>query len=284
MTNSLYLNKPLQADNVFVENSIVNFSQLTGLQSRRGYEKAIISNGKLVNVVSNSYGHLPNEKFFYAVEEKLIDADLDYDVRSVNRNDQAFSVDYILNDDSFHINVKNGKDEIKPMLRFTNSYDGSCKTSGHFGFFRQICTNGLHISQTEIGFSVKHRGNIAEIVLPEIKTLVSKFMDNEFYSLHKKFEVLSERKIENLEGFVKFVADKTKIFTFESSAKNPAPSLNARKVIDIVNKEAREIGTEPNFWLGYNAFNQVLHYEMKKGFQDQYNKDANIFDTVLSIN
>ena len=284
MTNSLYLNKPLQADNVFVENSIVNFNQLTGLQSRRGYEKAVISNGKLVNVVSNSYGHLPNEKFFYAVEEKLIDADLNYDVRSVNRNDQAFSVDYILNDDSFHINVKNGKDEIKPMLRFTNSYDGSCKTSGHFGFFRQICTNGLHISQTEIGFSVKHRGNIAEIVLPEIKTLVSKFMDNEFYSLHKKFEVLSERKIENLEGFVKFVADKTKIFTFESSAKNPAPSLNARKVIDIVNKEAREIGTEPNFWLGYNAFNQVLHYEMKKGFQDQYNKDANIFDTVLSIN
>lgn len=284
MTNSLYLNKPLQADNVFVENSIVNFNQLTGLASRRGYEKAIISNGKLVNVVSNSYGHLPNEKFFYAVEEKLIDADLNYDVRSINRNDQAFSVDYILNDDSFHINVKNRKDEIKPMLRFTNSYDGSCKTSGHFGFFRQVCTNGLHISQTEIGFSVKHRGNISEIVLPEIKTLVSKFMDNEFYSLHKKFEVLSERKIENLEGFVKFVADKTKIFTFESSAKNPAPSLNARKVIDIVNKEAREIGTEPNFWLGYNAFNQVLHYEMKKGFQDQYNKDANIFDTVLSIN
>ena len=49
MTNSLYLNKPLQADNVFVENSIVNFNQLTGLQSRRGYEKAVISNGKLVN-------------------------------------------------------------------------------------------------------------------------------------------------------------------------------------------------------------------------------------------
>lgn len=284
MTNSLYLNKALQTDNVFVENSIVNFNQLTGLSSRRGYEKAVISNGKLVNVVSNSYGHLPNEKFFYAVEEKLIDADLNYDTRSINRNDQAFSVDYILNDDSFHINVKNGKDEIKPMLRFTNSYDGSCKTSGHFGFFRQVCTNGLHISQTEIGFSVKHRGNIAEIVLPEIKTLVSKFMDNEFYSLHKKFEVLSERKIENMEGFVKFVADKTKIFTFESSAKNPAPSLNARKVIEIVNKEAKEIGVEPNFWLGYNAFNQVLHYEMKKGFQDQYNKDANIFETILSIN
>lgn len=223
MTNSLYLNKALQTDNVFVENSIVNFNQLTGLASRRGYEKAVISNGKLVNVVSNSYGHLPNEKFFYAVEEKLIDADLNYDVRSINRNDQAFSVDYILNDDSFHINVKNRKDKIKPMLRFTNSYDGSCKTSGHFGFFRQVCTNGLHISKTEIGFSVKHRSNISEIVLPEIKTLVSKFMDNEFYSLHKKFEVLSERKIENMEGFVKFVADKTKIFTFECSAKNPAP-------------------------------------------------------------
>lgn len=83
MTNSIYLNKALQTDNVFVENSIINFNQLTGLQSRRGYEKAVISNGKLVNVVSNSYGHLPNEKFFYAVEEKLIDADLNYDVRSI---------------------------------------------------------------------------------------------------------------------------------------------------------------------------------------------------------
>lgn len=283
MTNSLNL-KTLQSDNVFVENSVKNFNELTGFTSRRGLEKAIISNGKIVNVVSNSYGHLPNQKLFIPVEEKLIDAELNYDIRSINRNDQSFCVDYILNDESYHINVKNGKDVIKPMLRFTNSYDGSCKTSGHFGYFREICSNGLHISETQIGFSVKHRGNIAEIVLPEIKTLVAKFMDNEFYSLHKKFEVLAERKIEDLEGFVKFVADKTKIFTFECSAKNSNPSLNARKVIEIVNKEAKEIGVEPNLWLGYNAFNEVLHNEMKKGFQDQYNKDANIFETISAIN
>lgn len=284
MTNLAYLTPDkLQNDNVFIDNSVEDFSTLTGQPSRRGYEKAIIANGKIVNVVSSRYGHLPNEKFFGQVEEKLIDADIHYDTRSINRDDQTFSVDYILNDKDFHINVKNGKDEIKPMLRFTNSYDGSCKTSGHFGFFRQICTNGLHVSQSQIGFSVKHRGNMAEIVLPEIKTLVSKFMDNEYYSLHRKFEVLAEKKIGNLEGFVKFVADKTKIFVYDSSTKNPAPSLNARKVIEIVNNEAKDLGERPNMWLGYNAFNAVLHNEMKKGFQEQYNKDIKIFDTIFSL-
>ncbi|WP_335964886.1 hypothetical protein [Galbibacter sp. PAP.153] len=34
------------------------------------------------------------------------------------------------------------------MLRFINSYDGSEKTSGHFGFFRKICANGLPARST----------------------------------------------------------------------------------------------------------------------------------------
>jgi hypothetical protein len=42
------------------------------------------------------------------------------------------------------------------MLRFKNSYDGSEKTSGHFGFYREVFTNGLHVVQAEIAFSIKH--------------------------------------------------------------------------------------------------------------------------------
>jgi hypothetical protein len=64
------------------------------------------------------------------------------------------------------------------MLRFTNSYDGSCKTSGKFGFFREVCSNGLHTAQTDIGFSLRHKGNIKELVLPAIGNIIYKFLDN----------------------------------------------------------------------------------------------------------
>ena len=72
-------------------------------------------------------------------------------MRSINRDNRSFAVDYILSDENWIVKVKNVNDKLRPMLRFTNSYDGSCRTSGHFGFFREVCSNGLHIAQSEIG-------------------------------------------------------------------------------------------------------------------------------------
>ena len=77
-------------DNVLVESKVVPLQELTGLSSRRGLENAIICENQIVNVVSNSYGHLPNEKFFLGVEEKLIDADIYYQQRSINRDNRSF--------------------------------------------------------------------------------------------------------------------------------------------------------------------------------------------------
>lgn len=284
MKTSLFLNKPLQNDDVFVKSEIQSLASLAGLPVRKGLEKAVISAGEIVNVVSNSYGHLPNESFFYNVERKLIDADISYDTRSINRDNRSFAVDYILNDDNYVIKVKNGMDKIVPMLRFVNSYDGSCKTSGHFGFFRQVCSNGLHVAHSTIGFSVKHRGDISEVVLPEISLLVQKFMDNEFYQLSRKFEVLAERPITDINEFVRITATELKMFQYESSEKNPDPSLNARIVIDTINREANLLGTSPNLWLGYNAFNELLHNKLKKTFEAQKQIDSKLFEAVLQFN
>jgi hypothetical protein len=275
--------RDLRNDDVFKHNYVTSLQGIIGMPTRQGYEKAVISNGKLVNVVSDSYGHLPNEKFFIEVERKLIDADIKYVTRSINREDRSFVVDYILSDDSYHISVKGKQDIIRPMLRFTNSYDGSCKKSGHFGFFRKICSNGLHVSEWNIGFSVKAKGDIEQVVLPEIGSLVNKFMDNEYYTLKKKFEVLAERPIADLSQFVKFVCDKTELFKYESSEKNPDPSLNARIVMDTVNNESRLLGDRPSLWLGYNAFNELLHGKLKKTFEAQKKLDGKLFETVLSL-
>jgi len=273
----------MQQDNVFVTNEVRNFSELVGMPTRKGMEKAIISNGEVVNVVSDVYGHLPNENFFLVVEEKLIEADVQYDVRSINRGNRSFAVDYILNDDRYNIVVANGKDIIKPMLRFVNSYDGSCKTSGSFGYFRQVCTNGLHVAETKMSFAVKHKGSICEFVLPEIDMLVNEFINNEYYTLKPKAEFLSGAVISDVQKFIKDVCKDTAIFKYEKSDKNPEPSLNANIVADSILAEARYLDIEPNFWLGYNAFNEILHTKFAKSFEVQKTLDSKVFESIYAM-
>lgn len=274
------LKKELSNDNVFVKSSVVSLSQLTGVSTRKGLENAVLSESQIVNVVSNSYGHLPNERFFAEVEAQLIHADLRFQTRSINRENRSFAVDYILMDDNWTIDVKSSQDKIRPMLRFTNSYDGSCKTAGYFGYYREVCTNGLHVSKSKVGFSVKHRGNIVELVLPEVRSLVEKFMDNEFFSIKRKFEVFAETPIADLTDFVKVTAERFKLFQFECSEKNPGPSLNARRVLELIDQECKLLNTEPNLWIGYNAFNGVLHGKLKKTFDKQSQLDSQIFEAL----
>jgi len=273
----------MQQDNVFVSNEIRSFAELVNMPVRKGMEQVVISNGEIVNVVSDVYGHLPNENFFLAVEEKLINADVQYDMRSINRNNRSFAVDYILNDERYEINVANGKDKIKPMLRFINSYDGSCKTSGHFGYFREVCTNGLHVAETKLSFSVKHKGSICEFVLPEIQTLVNEFMGNEYYTLKPKAEFLSGNIISDVQKFVKDVCKETNVFKFEKSDKNEEPSLNANIVMEGIMAESRYLDTPPNLWLGYNAFNEILHTKFQKSFEVQRTFDSKIFETIYEM-
>ena len=275
--------KTLEQDNIFVSNEIHTLQSLTGLPTRKGLERAILSEGEIVNVVSKTYGHLPNENFFLEVESQLIEADINYQMRSINRANRSFAVDYILQYESFHIEVKNGMDRIKPMLRFTNSYDGSSRTSGHFGFFREVCSNGLHLGETSIGFSVKHKGDILNVVLPEITKIISKFMDNEYYTLKRKFEVLAETPIADLSEWVELVTKKNNLFKFEKSDKNPDPSLLAQNVIDTIKNESILLNTPPNLWTGYNAFNEVIHGKLKKSFDQQRRTDTEIFNSILSL-
>ncbi len=273
----------LRQDNVFVSNEVKMCKDIFDFPTRKGYEKAIFSNGKLVNMVGASYGHLPNLNFFGVIENQLLEADIKVMTRSINRDDRAFSVEHILNDERYAVHVKNSNDTIMPMLSFCNSYDGSAKTQGRFGYFRTVCENGNYVSKTEIGFSMKHRGDIEEIVIPKIATLIQQFMDNEYYTILKKFEVLAECPIKNVKDYVKLICDKTGIFQFEKSKENSDPSLNAQIVIDTINAEARMLKTDANLWLGYQGFNAVLFKKMSKSFNTGYNIDAQLFELALEM-
>ncbi len=226
----------LQQDEIFVPSEMKSLKSLTQMKSRRGLENAIISNGKIVNVVSNSYGHILNQLFFRKAEKMLTDAQLNFHKRTINKNDRAFITDFII-DDKSQFTVKNNKDLILPMLRFKNSYDSSEKTSGHFGYYRKVCSNGLHVSQAEIEFSIKHSKNNTHLIMPRLSNLFDKFLNNEFYTITEKFNKMTEFKFIDTQGFVKTVLDKTKLFRYDCSDKNSDLSKKSREVIEILNYE-----------------------------------------------
>lgn len=277
----MYLDR-LQQDEVFVPTQVRPLNELTPMPSRKGLERAIVSNGKIVNIVSKSYGHIPNELFFKKAEQMLIDAGLNYHRQTINRSDRTFCMDFILSDSSQFL-VGNGEDTILPMLRFTNSYDGSERTSGHFGFYRLICSNGLHVAQAEIAFSIKHSTNSVHLIMPELEGLFQKFMDNEFYTISDRFTQMMAVELVDTKTFVREVLERTKLFRYECSDKNANPSKKAREVIDILDNEAVLLGTAPNLWLGYNAFNAVLHGTLKRSFSRQERLDKQLFQTVLDM-
>ena len=272
----------LQNDEVFVPVQIRPLMELTGMPSRRGLEQAVVSNGKIVNIVSGRYGHIPNQLFFKKAEQLLIDAGLKYSRQSINRSDRSFSVDFVLTDTTqFSVGLR--EDIILPMLRFTNSYDGSERTAGHFGFYRKVCSNGLHVAQTEIGFSIKHHKNCVNLIMPELQGLFRKFLDNEFYRISDRFHHMMTVELLDTKAFVREVLERTQLFRYECSDRNDAPSKKAREVIEILDQEALQLGTTPNLWLGYNAFNAVLHLNLKKGFSKQQQLDKELFETVYEM-
>jgi hypothetical protein len=287
----LYRNGTLQNDNVYVNPTLEDVQKLTGIETRKGREKFIIvdvkdkdgnSKRQIVNNVSKDYGMLRNEDLYPMIEERLDGIGIGYKKRSVNRNSRSFVVDYVLDDSNMHVNVKGVGDKIKPMIRIPNSYDGSEQSAGHFGFFREICSNGLHIAQMDLKFKQRHRGNVIEIIMPKIEDLIESFMNNEYYSLHKKFEVLAETPISNLEQFVKFTLGETGLFKYAKSEKNPdEASLGAQFIIDTISNEAKELKTAPNLWLGYNAFNEYIHTQNEKVFMLQERADRKLFDAIL---
>lgn len=70
---------------------------------------------------------------------------------------------------------------------------------------------------------------------------------------------------------------------YASSEKNLDPSLNARTVIETINQECKQLKVTPNLWIGYNAFNEILHNKLKKTFQSQKDMDVKLFDYNVQL-
>jgi hypothetical protein len=170
----MYLHK-LQQDNFFILSELKPLSELTGVPSRKGLENAIISYGKIVNIVSKSYGHIPNEVFFKQAEQKLIDAGLDFYKRTINRDDRTFSTDFILRDTN-HFTLIMSPMKSYPCYDLRILMTDEKKPLGILGSIDKVCSNALHIANIEIAFSIKHSRHCTEMILPSIDRLFQKFL------------------------------------------------------------------------------------------------------------
>ena len=310
MAERVYLNRENQNDNVFGRVEMFDTKDFFGgREIASKMDKVIISNNKVVNTCSSSYALLDNQDFFGRMEEELALEGLKYQTRSFNHNDSRFSVDYILNDESKLITVNDQKnngidDTIVPMIRLTNSYDGSLKTAGYLGFFRKICHNGMHMTTTQLEFKVKHTKGKMNLFIPNIEQLVQRFLSNEMFFIQDKIQKMKTHFIDEkqIEIWIKELAKQDRVWV-DNSEENylmrlreaeesgedlskviPAKqSQNIEIVKNILIRDAETTGVEPNAWLLYSAFNEFIHSSTSQVFAKQKELDTRVFNSVAEI-
>ena len=310
MAERIFLNREDQNDNIFGSVEMVDTKDFFGgREIASKMDKVIISNNRVVHACSPSYGLLTNQDFFGKMEEELVLEGLQFKTRSFNHNDSRFSVDYILDDDSKIITVNdqrnNGIDDtIVPMIRLTNSYDGSLKTAGYLGFFRKICHNGLHMTTTQLEFKVKHTKGKMKLFIPNIEQLVQNFLSNEMFSIQDKIQKMQTHFIDEkqIENWIKELAKQERVWIDNSeenylkrlqkaeqsgkdiSKVSPAKdSPNIETVKSILIRDAETTGVEPNAWLLYSAFNEFIHSNTSQVFTNQKELDTKVFNSIADI-
>ena len=310
MAERIFLNRENQNDNIFGSVEMVDTKDFFGgREIASKMDKVIISNNRVVHACSPSYGLLTNQDFFGKMEEELELEGLQFKTRSFNHNDSRFSVDYILDDDSKIITVNdqrnNGIDDtIVPMIRLTNSYDGSLKTAGYLGFFRKICHNGLHMTTTQLEFKVKHTKGKMKLFIPNIEQLVQSFLSNEMFSIQDKIQKMQTHFIDEkqIENWIKELAKQDRVWIDNSeenylkrlqkaeqsgkdiSKMSPAKeSPNIETVKSILIRDAETTGVEPNAWLLYSAFNEFIHSSTSQVFTNQKELDTKVFNSIADI-
>ena len=289
-TNNKTVSKRIITTNVLeVNSSMMELAKICDYPAIDGISHAILSNGKIVNVVSDNYGYISNKDFFGKFEQILKDQHIGFKATYKNVNDCQFTVDYLL-DGHFNVNekaTKYMKDGIQPKIRLTNSFDGKVKLAGYFGFFRQVCENGLHVMKDELAFSVRRNAGNIGLVFPNMREMLESYKENEMVTIIRKFEDLSNLQINprDLQDVVRAIAEKTGVFQFEKSKTNAEAGINGEFVLNVIANEKDKLQLVPNGWLVYNAFNEWIYSEERnvKNDSERKNLDVKTFEAVTAL-
>jgi len=219
-----------------------------------------------LNYCSPRYELVPNNDIFPNIEAVLKGNNIKYTVTYRHIDHVRFYADYIITDKKYEYSV-NGGDKIQPQISVQHSYNGLTKYVILFGYFRLICSNGLVIplkEMNEFNLSItgKHTQNIKNSFLMLNQMLVN-FSNNAKQITHeitKKYEVMADRYVPNMEDRINEVLSATGIIAVDNTKLNTVELITS-----IVNKEANDTslpyGGIVNDWLIYNGINQYIHDE-----------------------
>jgi len=264
---------------------IAPINEELGINSISSTEFGIFANingekkSTLLNVCSDIYELVENDKIFPAIEEILRTAKVEFDVTYKMIDFSRFYADYTMKTGG--VSVGNRKDKIFPVIRVTHSYNGLLKYKITFGWFRLICSNGLVVpveGKEEQNISIV--GKHTKQILQSLGTLLEKikiFSENE-KKFSEKFEVLADRSVKKWEDRI-----------IEVMAASGVGKRGFTQIAERINMESETLyDGKVNDWLLYNGFNYHIFNAVTKEGKPydtapnlRHDQDRKVFDTLF---
>lgn len=227
------------------------------------------SHKKVVKSCSDIYQVISNEDVIYPLMAALSEI---YSVRVVPRiyQDAVFKFDFVI-DFPIDMGKRYANDPIFPSISVDNSYNGKRKLGAVFSILRQVCTNGMMVSETLFpGENFMHTPSSGNnLAVEKVVDMLAHFMErlDEFL---EPFEDLRGAPVFNLHHRVEEVLEATKF-----------PVSQAEAVLDRIAFEQQTLGLPATDWLVYNGFNFVLNHseeiEMPPYKRSQLDQQVQLF-------
>ena len=212
--------------------------------------------GRVVNACSKNYHLISNEELMTPLIEEL-ESQYDVEASFVSSRGARFYVDFTIKNEALSV-MKS--DKIYPRIRLNNSYDGSIRYGLDFGFYRQICSNGLWGFSWEKGFKLRHTPGTGAQALPRTMDAIGEFLGFAPKLLKSSYEPLVKHTL-TLDTALERVQD-----VIENT------KFSAKKGEAVLARLHEERKTLPlNDFLVYNAFNYALYNDGSK--MKQHKKD-----------
>lgn len=249
---------------------MVNMTKGLGFNPR--FTHAIVGDIKgkkvVLNICSKSYTLVKNEDIILPFE-KALGEQFTFDTVIRERGNSRFYIDYIIKDELFTIARK---DKISPRVRVHNSYDGRLKFHLSYGFFRQVCSNGMVVGEKLKNLNLMHTEQMAENYAPsELVEGIQGFLD-QAKDLIQPYIDLNNQKVTNVQDRVMEVIEETKF-----------PTRQAEEVLARIEAERKQLNLPyVTDWLVFNGFNfQLNHNEAIN--MDEHKKEKVDFEVLTHL-
>lgn len=213
---------------------------------------------KVVNTCSNQYRLVPIQDVLLPFEEAL-DSVFDYSAVYRHSDYCRFFVDYIMKKPS----ETAVNDKIAPRIRLQHSYSGDVRYEVKFGFYRQICSNGLHAIGFDQKIRTKHTKNRLDEELGNMIEIVQEFVEHaEDYM--KPFQMMDEVIYDTPIMFEERIDAVIDLTGFPKNLKE--------NIVLRASLERAQNNLKQSDWLIYNAMNYQLNHNYTELGMQEWNR------------